>query len=95
VGIFEDLYRGVGEEAPTTDDNKPSYMLPIGRLSDSVRERLVEWRGDALALRSRAEDLARETRERFEDARDELKGQLSDLRKEVGKQAKKLRRRKD
>lgn len=95
VGIFEDLYRGVGEEAPTTDDNKPSYMLPIGRLSDSVRERLVEWRGDALALRSRAEDLARETRERLEDARDELKGQLSDLRKEVGKQAKKLRRRKD
>ena len=95
LGIFEDLYRGVGEPAPTTDDNKPAYMLPIGRLNDSVRERLLEWRGDALALRSRAEELTREARERLEDARDELRGQLSDLRKEVSKQAKKLRRRKD
>jgi glycosyltransferase involved in cell wall biosynthesis len=95
LGIFEDLYRGVGEPAPTTDDNKPAYMLPIGRLNDSVRERLLEWRGDALALRSRAEELTREARERLEDARDELRGQLSDLRKEVSKQARKLRRRKD
>lgn len=95
LGIFEDLYRGGGEPAPTTDDNKPAYMLPIGRLNDSVRERLLEWRGDALALRSRAEELTREARERLEDARDELRGQLSDLRKEVSKQARKLRRRKD
>ena len=93
--IFEDLYRGTGEATPSTEDNRPAYMLPIGRLNDSVRERLEEWREDALAIRSRAEELARETRDRLEDARDEIRGQLSDLRKEVSRQAKKLRRRKD
>lgn len=93
VKIFEDLYLGVGESAPTTDDNKPSYMAPIGRLNESVRSKLVEWRSDALALRGRAESLRQEARERLVEMRQEVRGQLSDLRKEIQRQAKKLRRR--
>lgn len=93
VKIFEDLYLGVGEIYPTTDDNKPSYMAPIGRLNESVRSKLVEWRSDALALRARAESLRQEARERLVEMRQEVRGQLSDLRKEIQRQAKKLRRR--
>lgn len=95
VRIFEDLYLGVGEAEPTTDDNKPSYMAPIGRLSESLRSKLVEWRADALALRSRAETLRHEARERLVEMRQEVRGQLSDLRSEIQRQAKKLRRRGD
>lgn len=95
LSIFEDLYQGVGESAPTTDDNKPSYMAPIGRLNDSVRSRLVEWRADALALRSRAEGVRIEAVERILELRDDVRGQLTDLRKEIQRQAKKLRRKSD
>jgi glycosyltransferase involved in cell wall biosynthesis len=93
VKIFEDLYLGVGDASPTTDDNEPSYMAPIGRLNESVRSKLVEWRSDALALRGRAEALRQEARERLVEMRQEVRGQLSDLRKEIQRQAKKLRRR--
>lgn len=93
VKIFEDLYLGVGEATPTTDDNKPSYMAPIGRLNESVRAKLVEWRSDALALRVRAENLRQEARGRLVEMRQEVRGQLSDLRQEIQRQAKKLRRR--
>lgn len=93
VKIFEDLYLGIGETTPTTDDNKPSYMAPIGRLSESVRSKLVEWRADALALRGRAEAFRQEARERLVEMRQEVRGQLTDLRSEIQRQAKKLRRR--
>ncbi len=93
VRIFEDLYLGVGEASPTTDDNKPSYMAPIGRLNESVRARLVEWRSDALALRRRAENLRQEARERLVEMRQEVRGQITDLRREIQRQANKLRRR--
>jgi glycosyltransferase involved in cell wall biosynthesis len=93
VKIFEDLYLGVGESEPTTDDNQPSYMAPIGRLSESLRSKLVEWRADALALRGRAESFRHEARERLVEMRQEVRGQLSDLRSEIQRQAKKLRRR--
>jgi len=92
LSIFEDLYQGVGEKMPTTDDNTPSYMAPIGRLNDSVRAKLNEWREDALALRSRAEALRHEARERLVEMRDEVRGQLVDLRQEIQRQARKLRR---
>lgn len=93
LAIFENLYQGIGETAPTTDDNRPSYMAPIGRLNDSVRGKLIEWREDALTLRRRAESLRAEARERLVDMREEVKGQLVDLRKEIQRQARKLRRR--
>lgn len=91
--IFEDLYQGIGEEVPTTDDNRPSYMLPIGRLNDSVRARLQDWREDAVNLRKRAEDLSQEARERISEVRDEVMGQIGELRAEVRRQAKKWRKR--
>ncbi|NCV81503.1 MAG: hypothetical protein EBW36_05785, partial [Actinobacteria bacterium] len=93
--IFEDLYQGVGEAVPTTDDNRPSYMLPIGRLNDSVRARLQDWREDAVGLRRRAEDLGQEARERLSDVREGVMGQIGELRAEVKRQAKKFRKRRD
>jgi glycosyltransferase involved in cell wall biosynthesis len=93
--IFEDLYQGVGEAVPTTDDNRASYMLPIGRLNDSVRARLQDWREDALGLRRRAEDLGQEARERLSDVREGVMGQIGELRAEVKRQAKKFRKRRD
>lgn len=100
--IFEDLYSGVGEESPTTADNEPSYLLPIGRLTENMRERLTEWREDAMRIRQRAENLREEAIERFGEARErldevraEVREQLSEIRTEVTEAAKKLRRRKD
>ena len=100
--IFEDLYRGEGEDAPTTMDNEPSYLLPIGRLPETLRERLNDWREDAVALRRRAEELRHEARgrlgearERLDEVRAEVKEQLQEIRTEVSEAAKRLRRKKD
>jgi hypothetical protein len=70
-------------------------MLPIGRLNDSVRARLQDWREDALGLRRRAEDLGQEARERLSDVREGVMGQIGELRAEVKRQAKKFRKRRD
>jgi glycosyltransferase involved in cell wall biosynthesis len=78
--IFEDLYQGIGEVMPTTDDNEPGYMAPIGRLNDALRGRLVEWRSEALALRRRAEAVRQEAVDRLVELRDDVRGQLSDER---------------
>jgi hypothetical protein len=106
ITIFEDLYRGVGENRPTTADNEPSYMIPIGRLSAGVRKRLNEFRQDAVNLRRRAEDASESARGRFSEAaegarerltevREEVREQLSEFRSDVSEAAKKLRRKKD
>jgi glycosyltransferase involved in cell wall biosynthesis len=102
VKIFEDLYAGVGETMPTTMDNEASYFLPIGRLPDSVRERLQTWRSEAVALRRRAEGIRHEARGRFDDARDrfgevraEVREQFNEIKSEVSEAAKRLRRKKD
>jgi len=105
ITIFEDLYRGVGDQAPTTLDNEPSYMLPIGRLSASLRRRVEEFRAEALSLRRRAEEAsesargrfsgaAEEARERLLEVRGEVREQLSEFRAEVTEAARKLRRKK-
>jgi glycosyltransferase involved in cell wall biosynthesis len=93
--IFEDLYQGIGDALPTTDDNRPAYMLPIGRLNDSVRARLQDWREDAVNLRRRAEDLSQEARDRLSGVREEVMGQIDELRAEVRRQAKKWRKRRN
>jgi glycosyltransferase involved in cell wall biosynthesis len=95
LSIFENLYQGIGEVAPTTDDNEPSYMAPIGRLNDALRNRLVLWRADALALRRRAEAVRQDAVYRLVELRDDVRGQLTDLRQEIQRQAKKLRRKSD
>jgi hypothetical protein len=101
VRIFEDLYAGVGEKQPTTLDNEPSYLLPIGRLPEAVREKLQDWRSDAVALRRRAEGLRDDARGRFDDARGrfgevraEVREQFNEIKSEVSEAAKKLRRKK-
>lgn len=102
VRLFEDLYAGVGETMPTTMDNEASYFLPIGRLPDSVRERLQTWRSEAVALRRRAEGIRHEALGRFDDARDrfgevraEVREQFNEIKSEVSEAAKRLRRKKD
>ncbi len=102
VSIFQNLYRGEGEPQPTTLDNEPSYFLPIGKLPESVRTRLQEWRADALALRRRAEGIRQgargrfgEARERLDEARAEAREQFNEIKSEVTEAAKKLRRKKD
>lgn len=102
VMIFENLYLGVGEKKPTTMDNEASYFLPIGRLPDSVRDRLQTWRSDAVALRRRAEGLRDDARGRFDDARGrfgevraEVREQFNEIKTEVSEAAKRLRRKKE
>lgn len=100
--IFEDLYSGVGDSAPTTLDNEPGYLLPIGKLPESVRERLSDWKADALALRARADRLRAEARGRFGEARERLdevraeaREQFNEIKSEVSEAAKRLRRKRD
>lgn len=102
LSIFEDLYSGQGEAEPTTMDNEPSYFLPIGKLSETMRERLSDWREDALALRHRADRLRAEARGRFGEARERLdevraeaREQFNELKSEVSEAAKRLRRKRD
>ena len=100
--IFEDLYRGEGEAQPTTLDNEPSYLIPIGKLPEAIRDRLNDWRADAVALRRRAEGLRQEARgrlgearERLDEVRAEVIEQFQEIRSEVSEAAKRLRRKKD
>jgi glycosyltransferase involved in cell wall biosynthesis len=106
ISIFEDLYRGTGADVPTTADNQPEYLLPIGRLSASLRKRVEEFRAEALNLRRRAEGAsesargrfsgaADEARERLSEVREEVREQLSEFRSELGDAAKKFRRKRD
>lgn len=100
ISIFEDLYRGVGERAPTTFDNEPSYLLPIGSLSEALREAQLRWREERMAIRRRAESVRSGIRELFEEAREEAREQLEefkedvrDLAEEVSERTKKIVRR--
>lgn len=95
VNIFEDLYLGVGEDSPTTADNESTYLEPIGRLSESVREKLNEFRLDAERFRRRGRDLGHDARERFDEVREEVREQLSEIRTDIEKAAKKLRRKRE
>ena len=100
--IFEDLYAGVGDVAPTTADNEPAYLLPIGKLSDAMRSKLQEWRNEGIRLREEARErlggareLLEDAREKLDEVRAEVKEQLSEIRSEVTEAAKRLRRKKD
>ena len=95
IKIFEDLYQGIGETAPTTRDNEPDYFRPIGQLPDSVRKRLDEFRKDAVELRARAERLREEARAKLDEVRAEVREQLTEIRSEVSEAAKRLRKKRD
>ena len=83
INIFEDLYRGVGESAPTTSDNDPGYLLPIGSLSEALREAQVRWRQERRTLRLRAESVRSGIRELFDEAREEAREQLEEFKEDV------------
>lgn len=104
LDIFEDLYRGVGDAKPTTSDNDPSYLAPIGRLSQSVTERLREFRAEAVELRKRASSISFDARERigqasqdareqFDEIREDVREQIDELKDTVKRQAKRIRKR--
>lgn len=78
--IFEGLYRGDSEADKTTDDNSEDYSRPIGRLTDSLRERL---RGTASEIREKAS----EAREEFNEKVGELREEVRELREEVRERA--------
>jgi gas vesicle protein len=104
--IFENLYQGLGEASPTSDDNAPDYESPIGRLSENLRDLLASWREDALGLQSKAEELRQEAVEKLSNVRDdaiekwsevkeEVKEQVSEIKDEVTEAAKRLRKKKE
>ncbi|NBU23123.1 MAG: glycosyltransferase family 4 protein [Actinobacteria bacterium] len=102
LDIFENLYRGIGTGYETMD-NEPGYLVPIGKLSETLSGALASWRAETLEIRRKAEALSSEARERLSGASEELREQLEELKEEVieqieelkdavKKQAKKLRR---
>jgi len=88
--IFESLYRGEQDGAKTTDDNDDEYLRSIGRLSESLQERVDALRQAALAMRERAGDRREEVREKLEEVRDEVREIIEEARVEAKKRAKKV-----
>ncbi len=86
LDIFENLYVGIGEVRPTTSDNDPNYLLPIGRLSQSLAQRVAEFKAEAIELRQKAAELSLDARERFEQASQEAKEQFEEIKEEVREQ---------
>jgi glycosyltransferase involved in cell wall biosynthesis len=104
LDIFEDLYLGVGAEAPTSNDNEPGYLEPIGRLAEGVRHRLAHWQDNALRLRRRADELRELAVERFTEAAEDARGRigeaahdakehLDEFREDIAAAGKRLRKR--
>ena len=85
LNIFENLYQGIGEFAPTTEDNLEGYLEPIGRLSDSLRERVVSFRESASELRGRMDEIRFGIRERLSDAREDIREQFDGVKEDVKK----------
>jgi glycosyltransferase involved in cell wall biosynthesis len=93
LDIFEDLYQGFTNQDQTTSDNDPGYLLPIGRLSQALVDRISEIKTEALELRRKAEEFSSETREKLEQASQDVREQLEEIKENVKEQAKKLRKR--
>ena len=90
--IFEDLYRGEDQVAHQSDDNLPSYMAPIGRLTESLHQQMLSIRAAAASLRDRAEERRESFNDRIDDVREEVRERLDDLRGEVVERTKKVNR---
>ena len=85
LNIFENLYRGIGEFAPTTEDNLVGYSEPIGRLSESLRERVNSFRSSASELRGRMDEIRYGLRERITEAREDLREQFDGVKEDFNK----------
>ncbi len=83
LAIFEGLYRGDSDSQRTSDDNSADYALPIGKLSESLHNRVEALRERARGLRGSAQEVRVEVREKLDDLRDEVKEKLDDVRDEV------------
>jgi glycosyltransferase involved in cell wall biosynthesis len=90
LSIFESLYRGEHDGERTTDDNKDEYLRSIGRLSESLQERVDALRQAAAALRERAGDRREEVREKLEEVREEVREIIEEARVVAKKRAKKV-----
>lgn len=90
LNIFEDLYLGIGDLSPTTEDNRAEYMEPIGRLSASLRDRVEAFQHRATELRGRMDELRYGVRGRIEDAREDFKEQLEEFREDLSRRARKI-----
>lgn len=95
LDIFEDLYQGLNNEEHSTSDNDPSYLVPIGKLSQALLDRMAEIRSEALELRRKAEEFSYEAKEKLEQASQDVREQLGEIKESVKKQAKKLKKRLD
>lgn len=93
LDIFEDLYQGITKQGQTTSDNDPGYLLPIGKLSQALVDRISEIKNEALELRRKAEDFSSEAKERLEQASQEVREQFEEIKESVKEQAKRLRKR--
>lgn len=93
LNIFEDLYLGIGDVSPTTEDNRAEYMEPIGRLSSSLRERVKSFQNRAHELRERMDEIRYGVRGRFDDARGDFRDQLGEFRQDFSRRARKITRR--
>jgi glycosyltransferase involved in cell wall biosynthesis len=85
LNIFENLYQGIGEFSPTTEDNLEGYSQPIGRLSESLRERVDSFRESASELRGRMDDIRYGLRERLSEAREDIKEQFDGVKEDFNK----------
>lgn len=85
LNIFENLYQGIGEFAPTTEDNFAGYSEPIGRLSESLRERVHAFRSSASELRGRMDEIRYGLRERITEAREDLREQFDGVKEDFNK----------
>ena len=82
--IFEGLYRGDREELQTSDDNRESYNLPIGRLNESLREQIHLLRKRTSELRERTSEM----RNRFTEFGDGVSDRIEYIREDVSERAK-------
>lgn len=85
LNIFENLYRGIGEFSPTTEDNLAGYLEPIGRLNDSLRERVASFKESASELRGRMDEIRYGIQERLSEAREDIREQFDGVREDVKK----------
>jgi hypothetical protein len=89
LAIFEGLYRAEEGSKRETDDNKPEYLKPIGKLSVAVRRAEQRVRKQTLVALGKITDLGDEIKDGLEEFRDDVKRQAKKVDRSVRKGVKK------
>ena len=89
LAIFEGLYRAEEGSKRETDDNKPEYLKPIGKLSVAVRRAEQRVRKQTLVALGKISDLGDEIKDGLEEFRDDVKRQAKKVDRSVRKGVKK------